>query len=209
MKKLKHFVAASLIAVSASASATLITFNELAFVGTFDGESIKFDSVTSGGFLFSNSFETPGASKLGVWGRNSTFQSDPGFASVFVNWPNTRTTMTEEFGRAFDFNSIELADVFNKGESVTIDFTLDYFAGGFSKRSVKLDELSGLQTFTFDESALRSVTWVTTDGNGFNQFDNVVVNGGVAPIPEPETYAMMLAGLGLLGAVARKRGKTV
>ena len=28
---------------------------------------------------------------------------------------------------------------------------------------------------------------------------------GVAPIPEPETYAMLLAGLGLIGAVARRR----
>jgi WD40 repeat protein len=29
--------------------------------------------------------------------------------------------------------------------------------------------------------------------------------GGTNPIPEPETYALMLAGLGLLGAVARRR----
>jgi hypothetical protein len=28
---------------------------------------------------------------------------------------------------------------------------------------------------------------------------------GVAPIPEPETYAMLMAGLGLLGAVARRK----
>jgi hypothetical protein len=27
----------------------------------------------------------------------------------------------------------------------------------------------------------------------------------VAPIPEPETYAMMLAGLGLIGFIARRR----
>jgi hypothetical protein len=26
-----------------------------------------------------------------------------------------------------------------------------------------------------------------------------------APIPEPETYAMLLAGLGLIGAIARRR----
>lgn len=30
---------------------------------------------------------------------------------------------------------------------------------------------------------------------------------GVAPVPEPETYAMLLAGLGLLGFVARRRSK--
>lgn len=28
---------------------------------------------------------------------------------------------------------------------------------------------------------------------------------GVAPVPEPETYAMFLAGLGLMGAIARRR----
>jgi hypothetical protein len=30
-------------------------------------------------------------------------------------------------------------------------------------------------------------------------------DAGVAPVPEPETYAMMLAGLGLLGFMARRR----
>ena len=32
-----------------------------------------------------------------------------------------------------------------------------------------------------------------------------VHDGDVAPIPEPETYAMLLAGLGLIGTVARRR----
>lgn len=35
--------------------------------------------------------------------------------------------------------------------------------------------------------------------------DNLTINESAAPIPEPETYAMMLAGLGLLGVVARRR----
>ena len=34
------------------------------------------------------------------------------------------------------------------------------------------------------------------------------VNLLAAPVPEPETYAMLLAGLGLMGAVARRRSKT-
>jgi hypothetical protein len=31
------------------------------------------------------------------------------------------------------------------------------------------------------------------------------LNTGVAPIPEPETYALMLAGLGAMGFIARRR----
>lgn len=30
-------------------------------------------------------------------------------------------------------------------------------------------------------------------------------NGSVTPVPEPESYAMFLAGLGLMGAIARRR----
>ena len=35
--------------------------------------------------------------------------------------------------------------------------------------------------------------------------DNLTIDQSAAPVPEPETYAMMLAGLGLLGAAARRR----
>jgi len=34
------------------------------------------------------------------------------------------------------------------------------------------------------------------------------VLGGVTPVPEPESYAMLLAGLGLMGAIARRRNKS-
>lgn len=35
--------------------------------------------------------------------------------------------------------------------------------------------------------------------------DSVKLGPATAPVPEPQTYAMLLAGLGLLGAAARKR----
>ena len=38
-----------------------------------------------------------------------------------------------------------------------------------------------------------------------NIFPGGEIRGFLAPIPEPETYAMLLAGLGMIGAVARRR----
>lgn len=43
------------------------------------------------------------------------------------------------------------------------------------------------------------------DDNSFS-FTNVAT---LQPVPEPETYAMMLAGLGLLGVVARRRKQSL
>ena len=45
----------------------------------------------------------------------------------------------------------------------------------------------------------------TVANGGFNL---LITNYTVTPVPEPETYAMLLAGLGVMGAIARRRSKT-
>lgn len=47
------------------------------------------------------------------------------------------------------------------------------------------------------------LTGLTTLGTSFG--DGSLTLNGVAAIPEPETYAMLVAGLGILGLVARRR----
>jgi hypothetical protein len=42
-------------------------------------------------------------------------------------------------------------------------------------------------------------------GTAHDDWDDFVVGINFAPIPEPETYALMLAGLGVMGFVARRR----
>jgi probable HAF family extracellular repeat protein len=44
-----------------------------------------------------------------------------------------------------------------------------------------------------------------TEAVGINNHGQVIALGGIPPIPEPETYAMFMAGLGLLGFIARRR----
>jgi hypothetical protein len=62
-----------------------------------------------------------------------------------------------------------------------------------------------------DNSSLSTFSRLSTNGNisdaGGNGID-MLVYAGVVPtlaVPEPETYAMLLAGLGLLGFIARRR----
>jgi hypothetical protein len=48
----------------------------------------------------------------------------------------------------------------------------------------------------------------TTKSNvlgGYGIVSLTSANGTVSPVPEPESYAMFLAGLGLMGAIARRR----
>jgi hypothetical protein len=63
------------------------------------------------------------------------------------------------------------------------------------------------KVFTFDPTIAHFVrleilnTWSPSSfGAGFNE-----VMFGVSPVPEPETYAMLLTGLGLFGFMARRR----
>ena len=51
---------------------------------------------------------------------------------------------------------------------------------------------------------LSSSSYITVTGIS-NGSSGAIFAGQIAPIPEPETYAMLLAGLGLMGAVVRRR----
>jgi hypothetical protein len=59
-------------------------------------------------------------------------------------------------------------------------------------------------TFYADSSSL-VLTLKSRNDASWNYFDNIRVSAPVAAVPEPETYAMLLAGLGLMGAIARRR----
>ena len=58
-------------------------------------------------------------------------------------------------------------------------------------------------TLNYDQP-LSGASFITVTGLS-NGTAGAIYAGAVAAIPEPETYAMLLAGLGLMGAVVRRR----
>jgi hypothetical protein len=53
--------------------------------------------------------------------------------------------------------------------------------------------------------ASTAITLIGAAGVEYIGLDNVSVDPGVAAVPEPETYALMLAGLGLVSLMHRRR----
>lgn len=67
---------------------------------------------------------------------------------------------------------------------------------------LRFNLLAGVNTFTFAYSAPGALNY---GGQPLSDEGWGIKSAMVTAVPEPETYAMMLAGLGLMGAIARRR----
>ena len=107
-------------------------------------------------------------------------------------------------------NQIDFSTNFTLGAGQTYEFFFDGTGGAYVVPFVSASNaaLSGSPQDGADDSMLEahilggsvdSTDAWTSNGNGWDKASdvNVVVRG--TPVPEPETYAMMLTGLGLLG----------
>ena len=102
-----------------------------------------------------------------------------------------------------DFSDTQLTihdSVFSNANGWEMTFTT---AGGFTGFSLVSSDFDPGLTYSLSGGVI-TVDWVGT-GTGPHEFNAVFDVSATPAVPEPETYALMLAGLAALGFVARRR----
>ena len=197
IKALKCAAAAVLLATAGVAGAATVTFDSLTNPGIWQFYG---DTYTEQGFSFAATVRSNGYT-LYTYGLDSPFNADPDGATLHQEFQGHYGIVASlEGGGTFTLTSFDLANSWNDANGGTVRFVYTD-ATGRHREDLTLAHQTGLQTFTFDLSGLTSFSlW----SNNY-QLDNVVANADVVAVPEPSSYALLLAGLAGIIGLARRR----
>lgn len=179
---MKHLILAGAAAVSlmsaGAQAATVLTFDELA-----DGYYAQ--TIVSQGYAFDD-FGSNSSIALFTWYAGSPYDADGPGRTLNNNYTHGVVTMAKVGGGTFDFNSVDLADIYNSADApMGGDVKFSFFDGtSTTTQTVTLDALPGLQTFTFNRTGLVSLTFQAVTLSEV-QADNFVLNAsdvGVDPV---------------------------
>ncbi|MBL8501504.1 MAG: FxDxF family PEP-CTERM protein [Nitrosomonas sp.] len=142
-------------------------------------------------------FATGGEIKATYEGNSASFSNDLYLGSTFI-FNNHATPVGTEVSLGFFAAGTEL--IFNLHVNNTGD---DFFTGPGSRN------LDGYEHARVESNWLPGTTLVSFEDLSGGPFDyndlSFSFTNTVAAVPEPETYAMLLAGLGLLGFMIRRK----
>jgi len=201
MKKI--LIALAFVSMANSAAATVINFNDLEdLIGS------DFGSYSNDGYTFRTS--NIDSDSLASFG--SSFPRYAGSAGMYISYFNESVTLARPDSQLFNFTSIDLAsfDEIQTPSTFNLTFTGTFANNTTIAQTFVVPNTNTFSTFNFSGfNNLKSVSWSQGAPNSaeIHQFDNLVLNlsSNVAAVPEPETYTMFLAGLGLMGFVSRRR----
>lgn len=192
--KIRAAVLAVLAACAASAQASVINFDDISNPGCCTFPSAGYAGFDWSGGMGTQSWVFADAGSTVFAGTNA--HSGSNFA-----WSNGGTSLdlSRDGGATFDFNSMWARTGWpSSGYTVT-----GYLDGAV----VGSQHVAVTQDYAFASFDLVGVDDVTIVGDGGNLLidDINVVTTAAAAVPEPSEVALMLAGLGGLAALARRR----
>ena len=131
---------------------------------------------------------------------NSTYWAD---AST-VSWQGGFGGVEIDLGGSFIVSSITVSHDNNDGYMLAYanNGGVNFLPFGFAYND------GGMNTSVLSFASpitVSKLSFFSYAGDGFYSLGEVTVMGVAVPVPEPESYAMFLAGLGLMGALARRR----
>jgi PEP-CTERM motif len=188
---------ASTLLASTAANAVVLTFDDLP--GTLGYIPNGYGGLQWDNFGSTNSSGTPGTGydTGSVSGLNTAFNL---FGSAASFSSATAFSLRDAFFTGAWNDGLQIHVVATGGSNTyTSDFTVD---------------TSGPLNVFFNWSNINTVTFTSFGGiahpglnGGGTHFamDNLAINEVASAVPEPETYIMLLAGLGFIGFMARRR----
>lgn len=191
-----------LLALAVAALTQGYALSSSAAVLDFESLSHADELITDAGFLYTEAgFQLANLSDYGfvTYGNQNLFYSG---STALINDNDAGLTKLTQVGNgAFALYSVDLVGMYPGFTEDGVDVTFTGLKTDGSVLTQSFHVLDGApQTFSFAGfTNLASVSW--TNDAMYHQFDNI----NVAAVPEPESYAMFLAGLGLMGFIARRR----
>jgi PEP-CTERM motif len=186
---------------------------------------MKLKSIITGATLIAVSFISAGANAVVVDVVNMTFQSGATFSGD-VSFANNYSSVTGVTGiltgyqygnynyQGSGFDSINwvlsIGNNFSTGANNYSTFLMDGSTGGAFSNFIQFAyNYAAAPTLIFTSGVSLGGSNVATD-NYINYVDPMVSGtispfGTISSVPEPQTYAMLLAGLGLIGFVVYRR----
>ncbi|HEX5125249.1 MAG TPA: PEP-CTERM sorting domain-containing protein [Rhodocyclaceae bacterium] len=231
MKKMVAAVTIVAASIAGAQAATVLNFEDAASLGAVGNanNSGLLDAVTGyDGFIFTSSLTSnlqlwdsvkltanssagntadPVSNYLAPLGTTPTASQTSGNWMAGFKTSANNFSFAEQSGAAFALDSLFLYIGKTTTSSTVPELVITGFLNGVAVSGASFSEFKpalGGQTVTLAQlgSAFGNVDKINISSkDGVLGFDNITI----APVPEPSTYAMLLAGLGMIGVIARRR----